>query len=90
MHNNLRSIESALNKNELLKYNIDEDFEDLSYKTSFLKFPSEISFIERVNYSDRNNEDIYNKFLDKMIPNIEKIIQNLRGYLKTKLTLMHS
>ena len=84
LHNNLRNISSALNKSELLKYNIDEDFEDLSYKTSFLKFPSEISFIERLSYSERNNDEVYKKFLDKMIPSIEKIIQNLRGYLKTE------
>ena len=83
LHNNLKYF-NILENNELIKYTIDEDFEKLSYKTNFLKYPTEISFVERLNYSERNNDEIYEKFLDNMIPSAEKIIQNLSGYLKTK------
>jgi hypothetical protein len=83
VHSNLK-FNNTLENNELIKYNIDEDFEELSYRTNFLKFPSEISFVERLKYSDRHNDNIYEKFLDKMIPTTEKIIQNFSGYLKTE------
>jgi len=81
LHNNFKFHEKLQNR-ELIKYIIDEDFEDLSYKTNFLKEPSEISFVETRNYSERNNDEIYENFLDKMIPTTEKIIQNIGGYLK--------
>ena len=81
LHNNLKFYDVLENK-ELIKYYIDENFEDLSYGNNFLKYPSEISFVETLKYSERNNDEIYDKFLDKMIPTTEKIIQNFSGYLK--------
>merc|ERR1711871_1338767 len=81
LHNHLKFL-NVLNNRELVKYNIDEDFETISYQARFLKEPAEISFIETRNYSDRNNDEVYKNFLDCIIPTTEKIIQNISGYLK--------
>ena len=83
LHNNLK-FSNELENIELMKYTIDEDFEDISYKTNFLKYHTEITFFERLNFSERKNDEIYDKFLDKMIPTTEKIIQNFSGYLKNE------
>lgn len=86
LHNNLKFL-NELENTELMKYTIDESFEDISYKTNFLKYYTEITFNERLTFSERNNDEIYERFLDKMIPTTEKIIQNFSGYLKNETNI---
>ena len=81
LHNNLL-FHDVLENYDLFKYYIDEDFQEIPYKTTFLKEPIEVSFVEERKFSERNNNDMYEKFLDKMIPTTEKIIQNIKGHLK--------